>query len=327
MQTATSPTYGVLLPLLFLAGLGVALGLIQAARNRRIGAAVFGAAAAVVFFAVALKAIFFLRSRPQFMESMVAATVDVAEVPPTPLPPASLDANDLENLPGGARNLPAEAPIADDGHTPLPSETTDDPQASRSTADRGPRPAWVDAPTGRVGQAYRTHVSWVDAPTGRAGQVYRTRVAVGDYATREECERDLPDALRQAVGRYVDRLIGAGAGERIMSRLPLPYIHEHIVKEEWEEHREARFGEMVRLHELLEFDQAANTYLRDLHQQTLEVERLKYTAVGAGGLFGLLATIFGYLKLDTLTRGYYTGRLRVAAAAVLAVVAGLLVMA
>ena len=62
-----------------------------------------------------------------------------------------------------------------------------------------------------------------------------------------------------------------------------------------------------------------------MHQQALVAERLKYTAVATGGLFGLLATVFGYLKLDTLTRGYYTGRLRMAAAmTILALVAGLL---
>lgn len=297
------------LPLLFLAGLIVAFGLIHAVRNRRFGSAAFGIAGALMFFVVALLGIFWIRWRHLDMESRVPATpIGRFEIPASPLPPAPLDANDLENLPDDARSLPAEAPFNTDGRTPPQSDKIDDPTTSSFVADRGPRPAWVDAPIGRV------------------GQVYRARVSVGDYATLDECERNLPEALRQAVTHYVDRLIGAGAGGRTVARLPLPYIHEHIIKEEWEEHREASFGEMVRLHALLEFDPGANTYLRDLHQHALEAERLKYTAVGAGGLFGLLATVFGYLKLDTLTRGYYTGRLRVAAVAILALVASLLVV-
>ncbi|MEX2560587.1 MAG: hypothetical protein WD403_11770 [Pirellulales bacterium] len=50
--------------------------------------------------------------------------------------------------------------------------------------------------------------------------------------------------------------------------------------------------------------------------------------MGAGWLLGVLATFFGYLKLDTLSRGYYSGRLRFAAAAMIltqAVVAALMV--
>lgn len=328
METATS-TRIALLPLLVMAGLIIGFMLFNAARSRRIGSAVYVILGALIFCPVALVAIYSMRSIPHPMARMFPSPrVEVSEVPPAPQPPAPLDTNDLGNLPADGARFQAEAPLADGGHTPLPSERIDDQKTRPSTDARGPRPAWVDAPTGRVGKPYRTHVSWVDAPTGSVGQVYRTRVAVGDYATREECERNVPDALRQAVGRYVELLIGAGAGKRIMARLPLPYIHEHIVKEEWEEHPNASFGEMVRLHELLEFDQRTNTYLRDLHEQALVTERLKYTTVATGGVFGLLATIFGYLKLDTLTRGYYTGRLRMGTvAAVAAIIAGLLAMA
>lgn len=296
------------LPLLVMAAFIVGFVLFLAARSRRIGS--FGTAAAAMFFGVALLWFLGIRSRPQFMESMVAAPPPLKRaVPQTPLPPAPLDANDLENLPADGARVQAEAPLADDGHTPLPSERIDD-QKTRPTANPNPRPAWVDTFAVREGKVYRTHVE------------------VGDYATREECERELPDALREVVKHYVDRLVGAGAGERTVARLPLPYIHTHLIKGEWEEHLKASFGPMVRLHELLEFDPRANVYLTDLHQQALVAERLKYTAVATGGLLGLLATVFGYLKLDTLTRGYYTGRLRMGTvAAVVAIIAGLLAVA
>jgi hypothetical protein len=318
----TVTTVGILLPLLTFVGLIVGFGLIHAARNRRFGAAIVGAIGAAMFFAVASMALYQLRSRPLPVPVAPVAVPDAAyRYPPAPpVPPPMIVLSD-----DGERR-PAEAPLPDDlENAPLSSETIDDQKPQPTAANSGPRPAWMDAPTARLGGAYRTRVAWADAPTGLVGGVYRTRLAVGDYATREECDRNLPEALRQAVKAYAERLIGEGAGQ--LTNVPLPYIHEHIVKEEWEEHPEASFGPMVRLHVLMEFDQNDRDYIKDMHQQALVAERLKYTAVATGGLFGLLATVFGYLKLDTLTRGYYSGRLRMAAALmILALVAGLLVV-
>ena len=54
------------------------------------------------------------------------------------------------------------------------------------------------------------------------------------------------------------------------------------------------------------------------------------TNIGArlGLLLAFVGTIFGYLKMDTATRGYYSGRLRFGAGIVLlAIVGGALVLA
>ena len=46
------------------------------------------------------------------------------------------------------------------------------------------------------------------------------------------------------------------------------------------------------------------------------------TGLGVGIVILLLSTMFSYFKLDTATRGYYTGRLQfAAAAAILTVIA------
>ena len=50
--------------------------------------------------------------------------------------------------------------------------------------------------------------------------------------------------------------------------------------------------------------------------------------MGAGIVLLLVTTLFGYFKLDTATRGYYTGRLQfAAAAAILALVAASVLLA
>ncbi|MGH7136611.1 MAG: hypothetical protein ACREHD_12790 [Pirellulales bacterium] len=180
----------------------------------------------------------------------------------------------------------------------------------------------ADAPSGPPRPA------WMDAQQGLVDGVYRTTVKVGPMFSRTECEQQLPEALRLAVRTYADHFLGEGKGQYV--DLPMSYIRNHLVRGEWEERRQHTFDTMITLHELLQFDADANDAIEANYKQSVVMVRLGYTAAGGGVLLGLLTVIFGYLKLDTLTRGYYTGRLRLTATAAilaLAAVAGLLVMA
>ncbi|HVA45628.1 MAG TPA: hypothetical protein VNH11_04510 [Pirellulales bacterium] len=167
----------------------------------------------------------------------------------------------------------------------------------------------------------------MDAETGRVDNLYRTRITVGPYLSRTECENELPEALHKAVRAYAARLLGEEKAAHVA--LSDSYIDEHIVRGEWEERRQTTIDEMIYLHELLEFDGDAKQRIEGSYRQAMVSERLAYTAAGGGALLGLLTILFAYLKLDTLTRGYYTGRLRLTATAAilaLAAVAGLLVV-
>jgi hypothetical protein len=191
------------------------------------------------------------------------------------------------------------------------SDTASSTEAATATGEAAgpPRPAWMDAPQGRI------------------GDIYRTKATVGPYLTLAECEKDLPAALHEAVKQYADRYLGEGKGQYV--NLRVPDIHKLIVRGEWEERRQGTIDTMVYLHALLEFDNEANQVIDASARESMVVGRLGYTAAGGGMLLGLLTIVFGYLKLDTLTRGYYTGRLRLTAGAAilgLAVIAGLLVM-
>ncbi|MHB9045870.1 MAG: hypothetical protein ACYC35_08025 [Pirellulales bacterium] len=163
--------------------------------------------------------------------------------------------------------------------------------------------------------------AWVDEPSRLDGNnVYRTKVTVGPYATRAECDQHLPDELAQATSVYLDRYLGLGAGRQ--AAVPLPYIHQRIVKEEWQETVQASFGPMLQLHVLLQFDDGVRNELQEMRRARLVEERIWYVTGIAGLVVVLLGTVFGFLKLDTATKGYYTGRLLLAAAAmILAVVA------
>lgn len=208
----------------------------------------------------------------------------------------------------------------------LQAERPDQPDGDSLSSSGATRPSSSDANTDEPAGPRRP--AWMDRPMGRVDGLYRTRATVGPWMSRTECERELPDVLRGAVATYADHLLGEGKG-RFVS-LPMSYIHEHIVRGEWEERRQDTIHTMISLHYLLEFDPETNHAIEANYRQSVVQSRLGYLSAGGGALVGLLTIVFGYLKLDTLTRGYYTGRLRLTAATailVLAVIAGLLVVA
>jgi hypothetical protein len=73
-------------------------------------------------------------------------------------------------------------------------------------------------------------------------------------------------------------------------------------------------------HILLKFDHSDRQYIEQQWQQMRLGSNLRYTGAGAGIVLGLLGTLFGYLKLDTATRGYYSGRLKLATGAMMAAI-------
>jgi hypothetical protein len=141
-------------------------------------------------------------------------------------------------------------------------------------------------------------------------------VSAGPYETRERCEQDLPAEMQRLTGAYIDTLHGPGAG-RLVS-LPLDYIQTRLRQPEvFEEPLLLSFGPMLKLHTRLKFDDAARAEIARRYDAALVRTRLAYTGGGAGVILALIGTLFGYLKLDTLTRGYYSGRLKLAAGAVI----------
>jgi hypothetical protein len=161
---------------------------------------------------------------------------------------------------------------------------------------------------------------WMDEPQGKHGDdgEYRKIASVEFYHSRSECEEALPNELRSAVEKYIDQFLGEqGAGKLVA--MPMHDIHERVVRDEWEEHAAGSYGTIVNLHKLLVFDRNVKNEILERYQRARVAGRLATTGVGAGLFLGFLGTVFGYLKLDTLTRGYYARRLQfTAGAAILA---------
>jgi hypothetical protein len=174
--------------------------------------------------------------------------------------------------------------------------------------------------------------AWVDSTETRDGDAFLMRIQVGPYSSSDECQEALGPALQDAAEVYIRRVYGVQRPAPAPVRLSAAEVHRlGVVNQEWIESKYDPFrvpNTMHTLHALLRFDSRVNGEIDQLYNQQLRGRRLGYTASGAGLLLGVLATFFGYLKLDTLSRGYYSRRLRFAAAAMIltqAVVAALMV--
>jgi hypothetical protein len=174
----------------------------------------------------------------------------------------------------------------------------------------------------------------VESKPKRTGKVHTTAVSSGPQEQLKECRTKLDGELQKAVAAYVDWYLGRFYGDEgkpsQFVRYDLRFIRDHLVRPEnnHEEKLELSFGPMYQAHALVSFDPE---FRKQLDAQRPAIERqwkqraVKGRLAGTGLVFGvilfLLAVVSGYFRLDTATRGYYTGRLQLlAAAAILAVV-------
>lgn len=175
-------------------------------------------------------------------------------------------------------------------------------------------PPHVQIPLQTSEEAQTPPPAWVGQEPKMVDSVYRMTVVSDPYLTKQEAELAINEQLLAATKRYTERL-----GEKSFERLPvdLDYIRHTICKEQFFEVVETSVGPMRRLHMLLEFDEATSSDLKDrLHAQLVQ-QRLVQAGYGAAVVLALVGTVFGYLTLDTATKGYYTRRLQLGAVGVI----------
>ena len=160
-----------------------------------------------------------------------------------------------------------------------------------------------------------TRPAWVDAPPQSVDDAYQMSITVGPYTTRAECDAKLPEALQEALGRYVD--ICLGDEPPVGVRLPPDELRDRLIKDRWEETRQYSVGPMTQLHVLLLFDREVKDRVLEQHRRAMVTGRLGATAAWAAIGLILLATVFAYLKVDLATSGAYRGRLRFATATII----------
>ena len=143
------------------------------------------------------------------------------------------------------------------------------------------------------------------------------RVVVGPHFTEDSGRRELEDQLVVATREYVDRHIGQSGAADFMD-LNIDFIRQNLLFGTVEnEMKDSNQGPTRYMTVVLRFDQE---FQDDLHTSWTAAQRearLKQIGFGTGGVLALLATVFGFLKVDSATDESYRGRLQIAAATVI----------
>lgn len=183
---------------------------------------------------------------------------------------------------------------------------------------------------------------WVETEAVANDEYYQVAVESGLYPKKRTAQQTLREEVKTTVDRYVNDYLGsefastlAGysieerqVGETQTINLRLDGKSFEIARDRFDEQVEFDYAVMNQSHALVKFDKNVQQALDQRWSKVRATSRLFQMGLGAGAILLLLGTMFSYLKLDTATRGYYTGRLQFgAAAAILAIVAAGVVFA
>lgn len=221
-----------------------------------------------------------------------------------------------------------------------PGDTDSKPDDSGTTDSGTTTSDSVPAPTGGVGPLTvppTTRVirspdlpSWVDAEPNYEGDLHTVYVGTDPFRTVRDCENDLKLRLKRATDDYIAQHLGSRLAPTLID-YSFDEIKKRLIRpgQRYDEVLTVgALGTMHELHVLLTFDSDFRDEIESAWRDIRAHNRLLQLGLGAGGLLTLLAVAFGYLRLDTATRGYYTGRLQfLSAAAILAVVTAGVVLA
>jgi len=169
------------------------------------------------------------------------------------------------------------------------------------------RPEWVRAKPKTSGKGIHTIPVWSEP-----------------YKRPSDAQHALDRAIEAATNEYISDYLGSRLAPQLL-RYDAHTIKDRFVKHENFYEDEATYPEPVGLMQesfaLLEFTPEFRTELEQGWNTVRSTSRLTQLGLFAGAALLLLASVFGYFRLDNATRGYYTGRLQfVTAAAILAVI-------
>ena len=167
---------------------------------------------------------------------------------------------------------------------------------------------------------------WVVNPPKRVGEVLRETVASDPFVTEEECRRQLEqEQLPHVVARQIGYLASARMGHAVTINNPLEvgigldYILREVCRDEFVGTVDLSVGEMKVIHVLLEFNPQVDQDLAEAWLRHERQQRLAYFGkIVAMSLMGL-AAVYGLLRFDTWSKGYYSKQLLVGG--VLAIIA------
>jgi hypothetical protein len=173
--------------------------------------------------------------------------------------------------------------------------------------------------------------SWIDKDHWQEDGTKIVVLKTEGFLLQTHATMALVDMVREKVAEEIDRLVHAGASELVS--LPDSYVEANLVQDELIldsrqlepsfEGREKYYGFAK-----LNFSQAFRETVEDRYERNFRTGRLTWTGVAGVMTLGWLAVVWGYMRLDRMTRHFYSRRLQTAAIllAVAILVAGMIAL-
>ena len=170
---------------------------------------------------------------------------------------------------------------------------------------------------------------WVATPRRvLGGPIHLITVSSGMERVPDDCSRSLDEQLSEEVRDYIATHL---IKDRRAARLPdleweIEKIRQKLVREPVYEEQITgmQYGPLYERHALLELNSEFRQQARLQWSQYIKKRRVYGTGLASSGVLGLLMLVFGYLKLDQVTRRAHSTSLQLlAAGAILALTASM----
>ncbi len=245
----------------------------------------------------------------------------------------------MESSPDGK---PGTMTISVEAETPKPPAAPVPPiapvppnlAAKRSATIKPEKPLAVEREP-RVVKSGTTPPTWINDPPKRTGDVRREVIATDPFATDDECYHagDVSlmlkayDRLEQLTGQtalgldgsplpvasqdgaHLARMYAMGMTPEFLRRELVAKDPESNESREYLETVTSSVGPMKKLYMQIEFTPAIDREMMQFAEAYSRQERFAAVGFGAGSVLTLLTMVWGLLKIDTATKGYYTKRL------------------
>jgi len=211
----------------------------------------------------------------------------------------------------------------------------DEAGAVLETADPGPegfalpeQPAEPVKFITRIEYLTENRPDWLETGSTTDGDLHFIAVKGGPYSKPRDCMRELEKGIAIATKEFIGDFIGNPRASLLITYDTEDLKDRLVLGDVFEEELNTSVGLMKQVHARLRFDRAFRNELELRWNEIRATSRLLQTGMGVGIVLLLLGTLFSYFRLDTATRGYYTGRLQfAAAAAILTLVAASVLLA
>jgi hypothetical protein len=165
---------------------------------------------------------------------------------------------------------------------------------------------------------------WIDTPPVSSEGLEIFAVSSDPKLNHEEALASLDAKLRESLQQYIDNYLGVSYAHAYLP-FDLEHYKSRLVREgdRYDEIVKYSVGTMHESHAMLSIDAAFRQDIQRRWQSVVTSMRLFRTGGISIGVLALILVVFSYLRLDTVTRGYYSGRLRMfGALAILGLIAG-----